>query len=57
MAKVKDGRVQITTYVATNVADTLEELAQKQQRSLASLLRLAVFQYLEREGITTKGRS
>jgi predicted transcriptional regulator len=41
-------RVQITTYVSSDVAAQLEALAEEQDRSLASLLRLALQELLER---------
>jgi predicted transcriptional regulator len=42
-------RVQITTYVSPDVAEQLEALAGEQDRSLASLLRLALQELLERD--------
>jgi hypothetical protein len=44
-------RVQITTYVSREMADRAEAIAEKQDRSLASLLRLALTELLEREQI------
>lgn len=47
-------RVQITTYVAAEIASQLEEIAERQQRSVSSLLRLALFDLLEREKYAEK---
>lgn len=45
----KTSRVQLATYVSPQKAEQAEALAAKQDRSVASLLRLALDELLERE--------